>query len=197
MDIRDRLLGAAAQVYAEAGYRGATTRRIAHEAGVSEITLFRQFGSKEALMLEALTAASRTAVLALPDVPADPVRELTEWCRGRFETLFRIRSLLRKVMSEVEEHPEIIDCAKSYPRHPVSFLEQYVRRLQERGWAAVDTNPKLAAAMLVGAIFSEAMVRDMIPEVYSYEIDEALDGYVRMFLRAIGCEAGSVKAGEA
>src|SRR6185437_17057975 len=47
MDIRERLLGAAAQVYAEAGYRGATTRRIAHEAGVSEITLFRQFGSKE------------------------------------------------------------------------------------------------------------------------------------------------------
>jgi len=196
MDIRERLLGAAAQVYAEAGYRGATTRRIAHEAGVSEITLFRQFGSKEALMLEALTAASRTAVLALPDVPVDPVHELTEWSRGRFETLFRIRSLLRKVMSEVEEHPEIINCAKSYPRHPVSFLEQYVRRLQERGWATVDTNPKLAAAMLVGAIFSEAMVRDMIPEVYSYEIDEALDVYVRMFLRAIGCEAGSVEAGK-
>lgn len=196
MDIRDRLLGAAAQVYAEAGYRGATTRRIAHEAGVSEITLFRQFGCKEALMLEALTAASRTAVLALPEVPVDPVRELTDWSRGRFETLFRIRSLLRKVMSEVEEHPEIIDCAKSYPRHPVSFLEQYVRRLQERGWATVDTNPKLAAAMLVGAIFSEAMVRDMIPEVYSYEIDEAVNGYVRMFLRAIGCEPGSVGAGE-
>lgn len=196
MEIRERLLGAAAQVYAEAGYRGATTRRIAHEAGVSEITLFRQFGSKEALMLEALTAASRTAVLALPDVPVDPVHELTEWSRGRFETLFRIRSLLRKVMSEVEEHPEIINCAKSYPRHPVSFLEQYVRRLQERGWATVDTNPKLAAAMLVGAIFSEAMVRDMIPEVYSYEIDEALDVYVRMFLRAIGCEAGSVEAGK-
>jgi AcrR family transcriptional regulator len=115
MDIRERLLGAAAQVYAEAGYRGATTRRIAQQAGVSEITLFRQFGSKEALMLEALTAASRTAVLALPDEPADPVRELSEWSRGRFETLF------------------------------------------------------------------------------SYGIEEALDGYVRMFLRAIGCEAGSVE----
>ena len=194
MDIRERLLGAAAQVYAEAGYRGATTRRIAQQAGVSEITLFRQFGSKEALMLEALTAASRTAVLALPDEPANPVRELTEWSRGRFETLFRIRSLLRKVMSEVEEHPEIIDCAKSYPRHPVSFLEQYVRRLQARGWAADDINPKVAAAMLVGAIFTEAMVRDMIPEVYSYGIEDALDGYVRMFLRAIGSEAGSVEA---
>jgi len=64
--------------------------------------------------------------------------------------------------------------------------------LQARGWAADDINPKLAAAMLVGAIFTEAMVRDMIPEVYSYGIEEALDGYVRMFLRAIGCEAGSV-----
>ena len=54
MTVRDELLGAAARVYAEAGYRGATTRRIALAAGVNEITLFRHFGSKDALLREAL-----------------------------------------------------------------------------------------------------------------------------------------------
>ncbi|MEO7475110.1 MAG: TetR family transcriptional regulator, partial [Gemmatimonadales bacterium] len=39
MNVRDQLLTAAARVYAEVGYRGATTRRIAQEAGVNEITL--------------------------------------------------------------------------------------------------------------------------------------------------------------
>ena len=92
-------------------------------------------------------------------------------------------------MGEVEEHPEIIECAKAYPCHPALLLEQYVRRLQERNLAAADAPPKLAAAMLVGAIFTEAMVRDMIPEIYSYDVDDALEAYVRLFLRSIGAPA--------
>jgi len=50
MESRERILAAAARVYAEHGFRGATTRRIAEEAGVNEITIFRQFGSKAALI---------------------------------------------------------------------------------------------------------------------------------------------------
>ena len=40
MEARDQLLQAALKVYAESGTRGATTRRIAQEAGVNEVTLF-------------------------------------------------------------------------------------------------------------------------------------------------------------
>ena len=57
MTVRDQLLEAAARLYAETGYRGATTRRIAMQAGVNEITLFRHFGSKDALMREAIARA--------------------------------------------------------------------------------------------------------------------------------------------
>jgi AcrR family transcriptional regulator len=60
MAVRDQLLEAAARLYAETGYRGTTTRRIALQAGVNEITLFRHFGSKEALMREAIARARRT-----------------------------------------------------------------------------------------------------------------------------------------
>ena len=49
MDIRDRILDAAKRIYAQHGFRGATTRLIAIEAGVNEVTLFRTFGSKAAL----------------------------------------------------------------------------------------------------------------------------------------------------
>ena len=73
MDIRDKILAAAVQVYAETGFRGATTRRIAAEAGVNEITLFRHFGSKLALLSEAIGAAGRElAAAALPESPANP-----------------------------------------------------------------------------------------------------------------------------
>jgi AcrR family transcriptional regulator len=69
--IRERLLDAAARVYAETGYRGATTRRIAQEAGVNEITLFRHFGSKTTLILEAVRQANLRS--DCPTVPASPV----------------------------------------------------------------------------------------------------------------------------
>ena len=55
---KGKLLDVAARVYGEYGFRGATTRRIADEAGVNEITIFRQFGSKESLINDAFRAAS-------------------------------------------------------------------------------------------------------------------------------------------
>ena len=59
MDIRDRILEAAKKVYAQHGFRGATTRLIAIEAGVNEVTLFRQFKSKTALINEAAELYAR------------------------------------------------------------------------------------------------------------------------------------------
>src|SRR3954466_8351143 len=47
---RERLLAAAARVYARVGLNGATTRGIAAEAGVNEVTLFRHFKSKDRLL---------------------------------------------------------------------------------------------------------------------------------------------------
>ena len=38
-DARTKILEVAAKLYAEAGYRGTTTRRVANEAGVNEVTL--------------------------------------------------------------------------------------------------------------------------------------------------------------
>ena len=75
---RERILEAAARVYARHGFRGATTRRIAIEAGVNEVTLFRTFGSKSVL-LEAVLTANTGAPPTLPGDPTDPAAELTEF----------------------------------------------------------------------------------------------------------------------
>ena len=74
---RERLIVAAARVYAAAGFRGATTRRIAEVAGVNEVTIFRTFGSKAALIEEALRQTSEQppgCVATLPGRPMYPQR---------------------------------------------------------------------------------------------------------------------------
>jgi len=47
---RERMLAAAARVFARDGIAGATTRAIADEAKVNEVTLFRHFESKDGLV---------------------------------------------------------------------------------------------------------------------------------------------------
>ena len=54
MTAEQRILEAALKVFASEGYTGATTRRIAEEANVAEVTLFRKFQSKENLLREVL-----------------------------------------------------------------------------------------------------------------------------------------------
>jgi len=50
-ETRRRILTAAKEIYEAKGTRGTTTREVADRAGVNEATLFRHFGSKNALLL--------------------------------------------------------------------------------------------------------------------------------------------------
>jgi hypothetical protein len=43
-----------------------------------------------------------------------------------------------------------------------------------------------AAAMLMGALFADAMGRDIMRDIYRNQPDDALDEYIRLFLRAVG-----------
>jgi AcrR family transcriptional regulator len=192
MNVRDQLLAAAAQVYAEAGYRGATTRRIAQVAGVNEITLFRHFGSKEALLLEAIArAGAEMASVPLPDVPADPERELIVWARAQLTHMVDRRSLIRTSMGEMVEHPDLICSIDKPPVRAAAALARYLGRLRERGLATAPFDAQVAAAMLMGTLFGDAMGRDIMPELFARDTEASLREYVRLMLRAVGVRVGT------
>jgi AcrR family transcriptional regulator len=190
MDVREKLLTAALKVFEEAGSRGATTRRIASEAGVNEITLFRHFGSKAALMSEALACASAAPVEScLPAEPLDPARELLAFSRVGYQHLRRNAAMIRTAMGEMEQAPEAARCVTANPVRVHEQLKAYLGRLQEGGMASRDWDPHAASAMLMGTLFSDAVGRDMMPEKYPYPEAEAPARYVSLFLRAIGVAA--------
>jgi AcrR family transcriptional regulator len=187
MSVREQLLDAAARLYAEAGYRGATTRRIAVEAGVNEITLFRHFGSKDALIREAiLRAGPGTVPDILPDLPRDPFREVRDWARAHIAQLRERRSLIRTSMGEIEEHPGLFSAENSPPALAAKALCRYLRGLREAGLAKAPFDEAAASAMLLGVLFADAMGRDIMPDMYPKDPDQAVEQYVRLFLRAIG-----------
>ena len=187
MDVRQALLRAAVKVFAQTGTRGATTRRIAQEAGVNEVTLFRHFRSKDDLMAAALEAfASQAVQRALPDRPADPERELGEWCRAHHRNLHKVRALIRKSMGEFEQYPANCTHGMRASVQIADELTDYLNRLKHAGLATGDWDARAAAAMLMGAIFTDAIGRDTTPERFPFSMRQATDKYVRLLLDALG-----------
>ena len=107
MSTRESLLDVTARLYSEHGWRGTTTRRIAEAAGCNEVTIFRQFGSKEALLLESIQAASQEEApgVGLPEVPRDLRSELTSWALSHHAAINGKRQLIRNCLAEWEDHP--------------------------------------------------------------------------------------------
>jgi len=195
VDVREALLKATLKLFAEFGSRGATTRRIAQEAGVNEVTLFRHFPNKEELIHAALhTFAEQTQYLRLPEVPVDPTAELTAWARDHHKHLYKLRALIRTSMGEFEEHPEQCKQAMCVSVIIHNELTDYLNEARKRGVITADFNAGAAASMLMGTLFADAMGRDPMPERYAYSMRDGIDHYISLFLRAIGARTSSDSA---
>lgn len=198
MDAREQLLQAAVKVYSQSGVRGATTRRIAQEAGVNEVTLFRHFGSKDALLQEALAQKARSLFeVRLPDHPVDPAAELLAFARAHHAALWHHRQLIRVAMGELAEHPEATQMACQPAAELEVQLQAYLSTLRQRRLASGDWDAEAAASLLLGTLFADVMGRDCMPQCYRIDPDEAIASYVSLFLRAIAAEAPASVAARA
>lgn len=183
---RERILEAAARVYAKHGFRGATTRLIAAEAGVNEVTLFRTFGSKGALLEAVLEHSDCGAQMSrLPLQPLDPQHELSVWVGGYLEGIREIRPMLVQAMSELDERPEAAEFACRGRSQVHDILTQYVVTMQRQRIADESADVVAAVTMLISSVMGDAMGRPMVPDSYP-PADEAAQRYVACFLRSIG-----------
>jgi AcrR family transcriptional regulator len=195
---RQRLLEAAMRVFAESGFRGATTRRIAEAAGVNEVTLFRQFKSKAALINEvAELYAHRRGEEALPAGPKSPLPELTEWCNAHLALLHNSRDMIRKCMAEVDLYPQMVGCMRRGPDVVHRQLREYTEELvRQRHLDLTSEEIQVACLMLQGSMFAETMGRDIMPDIYPPP-KRAGEAYARMFLRMLGVEAQAMRSASA
>lgn len=189
-DSRERLLEFAARVYAEAGYHGTTTRRIADEAGLNEVTLFRQFGNKDTLLREAIEQADRDSRDFLSADAADPIAELHRWALACIHRFYHHQKLIRQVLGDSVARPEIAPRICEDASDEVNQLVAFLTALEARGALQVG-DPMIiegGAAMLVHALLGNALWRDLVPEIPTLEECAAL--FVEVLLRALRVPAG-------
>jgi AcrR family transcriptional regulator len=183
---RQRLLEAAARVFAESGFRGATTRRIAEAAGVNEVTLFRLFGSKQQLLCEAMTCLQAEEPRGLPEHPQDVEGEMVAWAESHLEMMRGMRHVIRRTMAEIEEHPEMTPIVTEAKTPVHQNLVAYANKVWMPRTNAEREHVRLACTMLGSALFSDALGRDVVPTAYPAAASTAARKYVRMFLTMLG-----------
>ena len=154
---RQRILDAALKLFSQRGFLGATTRQIACEAGVAEVTLFRHFGSKEQLFEEVIRGYSFLPAMKgiLPRLEGAGFEETLLTIARRFlATLDERRDLIRIMLAERLSYPAPVkDIFRGILGEVFGILADYFRRLQSRGILR-DFDADEAARAFLGAFFA-------------------------------------------
>jgi TetR/AcrR family transcriptional repressor of mexJK operon len=112
----DKLLAAAATLFMERGYSGASLEMIAREARVAVRTIYIEFGGKSGLLSAVITRGRETYAAHLGDLASDTrplMTVLTEFGMRFLELISAPASiaLQRMVIAEAHRNPELGETA--------------------------------------------------------------------------------------
>lgn len=160
-ETRERLLRAAAEVFAERGYDGTRVADIAAAAGVSNGALYAHFGSKAELLVAALRAhASRMLADLLAD---DPDRSATELLLAIGRRLPRRRDapgyLLLEALVAARRDPDVATPTRDYVGERADWIAGLVRVAQGDG----ELDPALSPEALAHFCFLLAIGSALVP----------------------------------
>ena len=184
---RQLLISAAARVFARDGLDGATTRAISREAGVNEVTLFRNFGTKERL-IEAVVGSEFGGARPAGTGPSGRGlrADLVSFARRYEELLEANLPLIRTMIGEIHRHAVCQHQALKGIFWPMrSALVDRLRAARRSGEVRPGFNPAVAADLLSGMIFSGVMRSAKSMRTRDYRASEYREACVRVLLDGI------------
>jgi AcrR family transcriptional regulator len=159
---RDRIAGAARDLFHKHGIRGIGVDAIAEAAGTNKMTLYRHFGSKDDLIIRCLRDVAREAEGWWAEIeaqnPGDPLAQLHAWVLGCAECVFddhRGCDLANAAVELAEtDHParRVIEAIKTEQR------DRLARLCREAGIVHADLLADTLSLLLEGARVSRQSV---------------------------------------
>jgi TetR/AcrR family transcriptional regulator, mexJK operon transcriptional repressor len=190
------ILAAAEEVFLRSGYLGTNMDELATLSGVSKQTVYKHFGSKEALFVELVTSMTHDAGDRVHHEIPDPQHqdELVPFLLGYAQRQLaivltpRLLQLRRLVIGEVGRFPALATALyDSGPRRAMSTLAALFSRLTDAGLLQVD-DPQVAAAqfnwLVMAGPLNEAMLLGDAAVPTSAELHQHAAEGVRVFLAA-------------
>lgn len=183
-ETRQRILDAAARVFAEFGYRGGTTNRIAEAANISIGSLYQYFPDKRAIirtLAERYAAASRQCIeQALAGVrDVEGLRQAFASLVDQYYAIFLAEPVMRDIWSGMQADKELMAIELAESRASGALLAAVMRHVHP----GADPEKTAASAFLVWQL-GEATMRLAISFPRT-EGDAIVEAYKRMTLREL------------
>jgi len=186
-ETRERILAAAREVIGRKGKRGATTREIADVAGVNEATLFRHFGTKEALLVA--TAQHFCGHMQLADVAsqlsgnlAEDLLVIARLMHARFESA---QDMIRWSFVEQDYDNDVFAATAWRPQLAIlAVLTQFMERRIDLG--ELQGEAQKIAMVFMGIVFMHVLGQKKFPDSpLRGDPDKALRFYIDVFLNGV------------
>jgi TetR/AcrR family transcriptional regulator, mexJK operon transcriptional repressor len=192
------ILEAAQGMFLAGGYLGTNMDELAARSRVSKQTVYKHFGSKEALFVELVTsmtdaAGDRVHVDIVDPTEADDLPSFLEAYADRQLDIVMTPKLLqlrRLVIGEVTRFPELAEALYEHgPKRAIVTLAAMFERLAERGLLRVDDTTAAATEfnwLVMGEPVNRAMLLGDAAIPSAAERHAQVSAAVRVFLAAYG-----------
>lgn len=189
---RERIVEAAAALFAERGYQATTTRALAERAGVNEVTIFRLFGSKLGVLGAlgerfSLLGAQTPSQEPLPDdleeaVVALSIREV--------ETASAYGAVAMRLMFDSASVPELRTMMGEGPAANSRAIAAFFEQRQCAGQVRADLDPALVADAFFALTSTYVMSRELLPSGAASKLihGDAVRQLMSVFVRGIRAE---------
>jgi AcrR family transcriptional regulator len=184
-ETNQHILEAAMSLFSKQGYSRTTTRALAQAAGITEMTLFRYFESKEKLF-EAVVEQFGGQVVA---------GEMEAQLNGNYrEDLLRLGSMIMKILRQRGDAMRMMLCESSHfpamaaalaqnPRMLRQMLARYLKRQIDAGQVR-PLDVEAAAHIFWGIFFTYSLGADLFaePDIGEASDDAVVTHFVDIFI---------------
>lgn len=185
-DNRSKLMLAAIDLMAEKGYKGVSTKEIAAAAGVSEMTLFRNFGSKLNLLEEAVDRyhySIEMEKLFKEHIKWDLKSDLYTICRMYHEIMQHNRKLFLIVLGD-NELVGIREKAERHPRKLLELLTDYFNEMQRKN-KMISTDAETQAITFMWMNYGAFMSQLFGASITKVTQQNFMDSSIGLFVKAL------------
>ncbi|ATL26266.1 TetR/AcrR family transcriptional regulator [Streptomyces formicae] len=185
---RQRILTAAAHVFAEHGYAAGTTNRIAAQARISIGSLYQYYPNKDAILVELMTQHLDAGVLSLKEhQESDQPDSIEATMRGFVRSVIGNHlddpKLLQVMMEQTPRVPELLERLNRHARERVEFTRDLLARHPE----VRVTDVEVAAQLVVVTV--ETVVHQLVAAPRSVDVARLEDELVAMVTRYLTAAA--------
>lgn len=189
---KQQILTAAAQVFADKGFEGATISDIARAAGVAEGSIYNYFKNKHDLLVHIPRLLAQPALDAVSQVRAashPPDELLTFIATNILTVILQNREIIRVLFASLPTmSPEVRDTyIEQVPLYATNLLQDYIAEQQAAGVFRRDLDPAIAARIFPGMMIFFLLIQEIMQPANLPRVDyeQVIPHIVTIFTRGM------------